>query len=332
MQDIVAAGLISGGAEVVYWPHPIRRPHADVIHLHWAEAASMGRLARRSLPIAWLVMRRLEAAVRRHRRRGGRLIWTAHNILPPRSRHQCAGPDDRQRAGADLLAGGRRHLHVPRHRARNSRASIPALAARAHVVRHPSYATHFARLPTRPDDFWRKELGIDPSCQMMVLGGLVRRYKRIVETIRTFVDCALPDTVLVIAGPCYDPVYEAEVSEAAARSDCVIFRPGRLDDPDFHALLREGSYILVPQEKAQNSGTLIAALSAGTPAIAAATPANREIAALVSAGWITLVDTFDAASLRRAVLAADGTTGRPDLSAFDPAFVADRHKEIYDGR
>ena len=327
---ILAEGLAAQGAAIAYWRNPLRQPRADVIHVHWAESVAMARGARRSLLLARLMMRRFEGILRRHRRTGGRVVWTAHNLRPheadtsPRGRMVTA-------ALARIYAQADAVVCMSDASAHELASVYPTLADRARIIRHPSYAGHFGGLAARPEQLWHDRLGLAPAARLMTLAGLVRRYKRIVETIRAFDTAALPDTVLVIAGACHDPAYEAEVTEAAARAQRVVFRSGRLDEPDFHALLRESAYILVPQDKAQNSGTLIAALSAGTPAIASATTANNEIAALVGAGWVTTFETLDAASLAGAVGDADGAIGQPDLAAYDPSLVARQHLEIYHG-
>lgn len=300
------------------------------LHLHWPEAPLHGRLSRRSEAAADAAYRLLVAAADRVRGRGGRVVWTAHNLAP----HGLPAPHAGrvfERWGPRLLARVDTVVAMSAAGAGAVRTALPAVAgARVVLVPHPHYRGVYG-VPD-PRDV-RARHGIPPAAHLTVAAGLIRPYKGIPALVAAFATAARADEWLLVAGACHDPAHRAEVARAvAAAGPRVRLAVAPLDDADFAATVAAGDLFAGNFDAVLNSGSVLAALSLDRPVLAPASAPLAELRDQVGAGWLSLFDApLDAATLRRHLdlLRAAPRTARPDLAANDPATVARAHLALY---
>ncbi len=301
---------------------------APNLHVQWPEYLLHHPLARRSRLAAdalyWGLVRTLD----RVRRRGGRVIWTAHNLHPHEfpTRHAEAAF---ARWSPEIT--GRIDTLV---------AMSPATAAEVSRV-HPSLATTVAEIPHphyrgwfRPGDpaALRVRHGIPGSVHLTVAAGLIRPYKRIPALIASFAEAARPDEMLLVAGPCPDPAQRAAIEALARTVPQVRLALGALDDTTFATTVAAGDLFVANFQAILNSGSVIAALSLDRPVLAPRLGALADLAAQVGPGWLSLFDGPLTPDILRTALDAIRATppsGRPDLAANEPAAVARAHLELY---
>ncbi len=321
----------------VFLPGDVRN-----LHLHWPEYPLHGRLARRSAVAADGAYRLLVAAADRVRRRGGRVVWTAHNLAP----HGFPSPHG---AAAYARWAPRLFEHVDTVVALSDagasavRAALPAVAeARFAVVPHP----HYRGVYGRPDPSGvRAGLGIPVQAHLTCAAGLIRRYKGIPALIAAFAAAARDDEWLLVAGPCHEPALAAEVARAAVvAGPRVRLAIGPLDDRTFAATLAAADLFAANFDAILNSGSVLAALSLDTPVLAPRTATLAELQSQVGPGWLTLFDrlpgdpslapcgaSLDATTLRRHLdsLRTAPRAAPPDLDRNAPATIARAHAALY---
>jgi glycosyltransferase involved in cell wall biosynthesis len=168
---------------------PVAAQHADqtLWHQHWLQCSS--------LPTCAKSFARLSAAGL-YRARGGRILWTVHNLKPHVDRYAAAN--------RTLTASMRKladHFHVHSHAAGQELCRAWDVAPeQVVVVPHPAYDTApIARADARAA--LRAEYGIDLTAERTFLVfGLIARYKQIVEAIAAFDGLDPKRVQLVVAG------------------------------------------------------------------------------------------------------------------------------------
>ena len=349
-------GAAAGGIASVFLPGRARN-----LHLHWPEYPLHGRLARRSEPAADAAFRLLVAAADLVHRRGGRVVWTAHN-LAPHGFPSPHGPAAFARWAPRLLARVDTVVAMSAAGAAAVRAAIPAVAgARFVLIPHPHYRGVYApgevsvaealreRLaaPTRSDDRGlggalggipraaavRERHGIPRGAHLTVAAGLVRPYKGIPALVAAFAAAARGDEWLLVAGPCHDPAHRAEVERAAlAAGPRVRLAIGALDDRAFAATMAAADLFAGNFDAALNSGSVLAALSLDRPVLAPFSLPLAELQAQVGTAWLSLFEPpLSATNLRHHLdaLRAAPRARRPDLHPNDPATIARAHLALY---
>jgi glycosyltransferase involved in cell wall biosynthesis len=239
-----------------------------VLHLHWlarvlrgaaSEAEARGRVA------SFL------AALDGFRAAGGRIAWTAHNVLP----HDTRFPDVDVELRRGVVARAEL-IHV---------LSEGTVAAAAPLYEIPPekvvHLPHPAYLGVYPDDVSdadaRRAYGLGADDVVFGLVGHLRAYKGLDELLDAFeaLSASPPDARrrrLLIAGtPAADPTIEALLEKARAHPDVVV-DARRIPADELSLPLRASDVIVLPYRSSLNSGALLLALSFGRPVIAAASP------------------------------------------------------------
>jgi len=334
MRIVFGAPAFAEGAELRSLPMAIAGRNIPNLHLHWPEYPLHGRLARRSAAATDVAYRLLVAAADRVRRRGGRVVWTAHNLAP----HGFPSPHAAEayaRWAPRLLARVDTVVAMSAFSAEAVRAALPAVAqARFVRIPHPHYRGVYC--PAHGGDV-RARHGIPAGAHLTVAAGLIRPYKGIPALIAAFAAAARDDEWLLVAGPCHDPAHRAEVERAAAAAPPRV-RPrvrlavGALDDAAFAGTLAAADLFAGNFGALLNSGSVLAALSLDTPVLAPRSEPLAELAAEVGPEWLALFEPpLDAPGVRRALDALrEAPHGpRPDLTANEPEAVARAHLPLY---
>jgi glycosyltransferase involved in cell wall biosynthesis len=300
------------------------------LHLHWIEYLLHGPLCRRSPRLTDAGYAALVRTIDRVRRRGGRVVWTAHNLAP----HGFPSPHGEaayRRWAAEILGRVDTVVAMSPAVAHTVAGAVPEAArARTVVIPHPHYRNQYRGAPNRGAA--RAGLGLAGAGHLTCAVGLIRRYKRVPALIDAFVAAAAADEHLLVAGSCDDPDLRAEVTRAAARSDRVHLRLGPLSDADFAIAVRAADLFVANAAEVLNSGSVIAALSLATPVLAPRQGGLVDLQAQVGEDWLRLFESaLDAAMLRASIDASRATVfvGEPDLAANDPEAVIAAHLGLY---
>ena len=297
------------------------------IHWTWGflPGARVPQLVRR---ICRLYFRVLLAFARRI---GLCLVWTAHNLLP----HRPVFDDDSAARRTLLSAVDAVIVHHPKTAADLAErfGKLPP------VVVAPQGGAELPPLPTR--DLARRELALPKDRLALVFTGRILPYKGLLELFAALAQLS-PDErariALRIAGE-PEPVSHRDELVAAAKLlpdlDLTI-EWGRISDARYATYLAAADLALFPFRAITNSGSVITALSAGTPVLVAGHPtlaALPEPAVLRYApndGQDALIGTLRVALARTP---AEWMAARADAASFAAtatwATAAAVHRELY---
>lgn len=265
----------------------LRQPACDVFHAHWPENAFWGRIAHLG-PAAKEVCARLSLArMRNVRRRGGILVWTAHNLAPHGSMSESTAQVwhryfDAFRQQVDLVIS---MTHAARERLLES---YPDLADRRHVViPHPHYRAAYP--PPVEKAAARRALGLRGDGRLICAIGYMRRYKGLTQLIRAFRAVARPEDGLLLGGDCPED-YLAALDRNREGDERVRIIPRRISDDEVAAIFSAADGCVVNHQTLLNSGGLMLALSFDCPVLARAHGSISELARSLGERWIA---TFD---------------------------------------
>lgn len=217
-----------------------RQGQASVFHLHWEDA-----VLRTPGVTAEGFLNRLQA----FRGRGGRVIWTLHNLAA----HDPAleGRLADLRAGLFQLADVI-HLHsLPAVAAACQRWDLPLPKVR--VIAHPSYDGHY---PQADRAQARAALGVQDARMVALLPGRIAAYKQPQALIAAFLAVAGPQDRMVIAG---QP--EAGLALPKTGDPRVVLRLAHADATEVALLHAAADLVVLPYQLSLTSGS---ALLAGT--------------------------------------------------------------------
>jgi beta-1,4-mannosyltransferase len=305
----VTPGLVANGVTVA-------------LHLHWLNRITRSATDEADAAVeVQAFLARLDAFLAA----GGRLVWTAHNVLPHDSRYPAADTVLRQgladrAALVHVVAGGTAE-------AIGDRYTLPPPDRVVHVP-HPSYRGAYPEGPAR--DQARLSLGLTPDELVYAFVGAIRPYKGLAALLAAFDEVSAdgrPRRLLVAGNPDKSAAVEAAIDAALAHPN-VLLSTGLLPAEEIATVLRAADVAVLPYRDALNSGVLMLALTFGLPVVAPAIPGVLELVdARVAATFQPGEPGALADALRRAdQLPGDAATARAleIAAAHDPDTLSDR--------
>ena len=283
------------------------RRDIDILHFHWDPQQKyvqrspdrMTRMLRRLRAerlVPWWDVVSFVTLLAAARILGYRLVWTIHEIRPhesEHSRHDILASRALARLSNLLLA----HDAGTAERARNA-FGLPA--AEIHVVPHGSYVGAYPA--GRGRDAVRSELGVSADAFVFLAFGHLRTYKEFPLLLEAFESLPLPSARLVIAGVPWDASMRKIVSAAAERDSRIRLLLEPVPVEKVEELFKASDAAVFPRGDGWTSGSLILAMSMGTPVVAARRPTYAELIDGEAAGW--LFEPGDVSSLKECLSAA----------------------------
>ncbi|HET7530038.1 MAG TPA: glycosyltransferase family 4 protein [Mycobacteriales bacterium] len=315
---LYAARERSGASIEEFTPRLTGQRRVDIVHVHWPDAPLNKPNPVKALGRATQMLGALAMA----RRRGARLVWTAHNAGTHVRRHPLAERVfwrllDRLLDGWIALSPVTVDVVTERH---------PRLAGKpCAVIPHGHYRGAY------PDDVdgptARARLGLRPQDRVLAMVGRVKPYKGADELVRVFGELADDDARLLVAGRCDDEALRERLSALAAADPRVTLELRELADDELQVWLRAADVAVLPYVDVLNSGSALLALSYDLPVVAPAAGALRELAERLP-GWVrgytgplTAPDLAAALDVR--------SVGRPDLGWCDWDPIAEQTLALF---
>jgi beta-1,4-mannosyltransferase len=253
----------------------------DIAHFYWPEWSV--RRHRGSLVMlldTWLFF----ATLRIIKLRGTKVVWSLNNFLP----HE---PD--RRALID------RFIHTfaryVDHTICSSHTLLEEFIREYPILRgteariHPS--SHYKHV--YPDDGLtqaaaRERLRLPRDATVLLLLGMLRRYKNISHLIRCFAEVApaRPDAFLLIAGPTMDDAFAAQLRRACRMHERIRLDLKYVEEPEIQVYLRAADCLLWPATLPGNSSTVMLALSYDCPVLVPLRGPFMELEESLGAEWV----------------------------------------------
>jgi beta-1,4-mannosyltransferase len=257
------------------------RKRYDIVHLHWPEYCVNGR----GICVALFWSCALFAAMCWTRIRGGKVVWTVHNLQSHLQQHPAL---ERRfwRIFTALLNG---YIALTDAGAEQARHRYPSLRAKpGFVIPHGNIREAYPEVEI-PREAARQRLGIPADAKVLGFFGSVERYKGILELVEAF--SALEDSraVLCVAGKSdLSPSERKRMEDIAARDGRILLQLGYIPDSDVTAYIRAADLVVLPFREILNSGSAILALSLDRPVLVPAKGSMMELQQFAGAGWVHL--------------------------------------------
>ncbi|MEM8696130.1 MAG: hypothetical protein AAGE05_08945 [Pseudomonadota bacterium] len=308
--------LLSDGLEALGWQ--VREPAvgqafaepADIVHIHWPQAAL-------NQPAAIAIRRaaRLFATLSAQRRRGAKIVWTAHNIDSHDSRRPRL-----ERLFMQQIAGLLDGLIVLSDASRDRAIKVYPQLARLpwKTVPHAIYGDAYPKARTR--DAARTHFGVTGERPVVGIVGDLKPYKGLDIVLRALEDMRPRTVTALVAGrfpdaDCRDAAMR-QIDGARTAGHDVALHEGRLDNQEMVDALATCDALLLPYRNAMNSGLAILAIERETPVLMAANPALRELEREVGSPLVKTSARFDAPTIADFAAHAHEQRSALDSAAF----------------
>jgi beta-1,4-mannosyltransferase len=320
--EIVAGQLRSAGATTVDVQHPSRlRPgDIDVLQIHWADCIFWGDSTNwRSAADATSTLR----SIARLKEYGVKISWLVHNLQPHDLNWTSKIIWPAYAAALARLTDGFLTL---------SEKTLPLVAAQfpfrpgtpSTWIPHPRYPSPGTDTDRAAD---RRTWSMNDTVLNLAFVGLIRDYKGVLDVANLVAKIPPGRVTLTIAGRVSNYRLGQKLQAIAHKSPAVRFHPGYLDDAQFASLVSAADYIVLPFTSSLHSGSLIHALSLGTPVLTTANPYAADVQARVGPQWVTLFEPPLSPEILLALPPAP--TGLPNLDFFNPDTLGTRLLEFY---
>jgi glycosyltransferase involved in cell wall biosynthesis len=273
------------------------RSRRDVgwLHFHWPEAyyQDLEAPVALRLPVALVLVVSFSAQLRLARLLGYRIAWTIHQVLP----HEMVSRVLALRAARSLARASSVLIAHDRPTADRARAELGGSAREIAIVPHGSYIGVYP--PGRSRDDVRAELGISPEAFVFLSFGYLRAYKEVDFLLREFAAADLTDACLVIAGSAKDAEVAEHTRRAALADPAVKALVGFVPNDRVAELFGACDAAVCARIDGGTSGSIVLALSLGTPVVAARLAGYEQLVGSDAAGW--LFEPGEGKSLRAAL-------------------------------
>lgn len=237
----------------------------DILHLHWLEEYFLPRrppdrptIARARAAFSLAVFRRLK-------RRGAKIVWTAHNLQNHEKR--LLSVDRAMHRAVGQLAD----------RVITHSESAKAVVIQTHGIEDPSrvvvvpHAHYIGVYPPAGRDRAevRREYGVDDDGLLYLNFGRLRRYKNPGALIRAFCAAQLEGRAkLLLAGQPHTPDLAEELEAASRNAPNVLIDDRFIPDEEVTARFEAADVVVLSFEEILTSGSAVLAMSMGKPIIA----------------------------------------------------------------
>ncbi|NUL48780.1 glycosyltransferase family 4 protein [Cellulosimicrobium funkei] len=233
-----------------------------VYHLHWLSFVHQGvNTARKAAEQS----NRFLSLVRRFRQNGGRLIWTVHNMVS----HDARFPDEELRL-QQSVANEADLIHVMSEDTPELvRGVLDLPAEKVLCVPHPSYLGAYEDYVSR--DQARLMLGLEPDEIVYVVLGAIKAYKgieRLLDAFTALLERSPKPRRLIVAGSADQDESTQDLVRRLRMHPYVLLQDRRVPGDEVQRLLRAADLMVLPHERALNSGGALLGPSFDLPIVA----------------------------------------------------------------
>ena len=270
---------------------PNLRHRYDVWHVHWPEAL----LNIRNPALASAKLAAFLAMIDWVRLRGGKIVWTVHNLKAHDNLHpRIEAMFYRRFIGHvdGVISLSDTGLQMAQEKFGRLR-DLPAV-----IIRHGHYRNQYPQCP--PDA--RAALGIDDDTRVILFFGEVRGYKNVDALVRAFRGVKDERVHLLIAGRPKNAELGAGIAKEAARDTRVRLELAFIEPARVGKYFGAADLVVLPYRHILNSGAALLALSFNRPVLVPDIGSMGELAADFGDKWIRKFSgEIDAAKLESAL-------------------------------
>ncbi|MFZ0747570.1 MAG: glycosyltransferase [Terracidiphilus sp.] len=228
--------------------------HQDIWHVHWPESL----LNIHNAALAAFKLSSFLAMIDFVRRRGGKIVWTVHNLRAHDGLHpilearfyRCFIP-----RVDGIISLSETGLNLARERFPRLRG-LPAA-----VIPHGHYRDEYPRCEGNA----RAELGVPANAHVMLFFGEIRSYKNVDALVRAFRRVRNSNALLMIAGRPKSALLGESLAKEAALDSRVRLTLQFIEREQVSRLFAAADLVVLPYQHILNSGAALLALSLNRP-------------------------------------------------------------------
>ncbi|MFK0003914.1 glycosyltransferase [Paenarthrobacter sp. NPDC090522] len=242
-----------------------------ILHIHWTSFILHGIT---SYNTAKKKIQDFRAAINDIKSKGGKIVWTLHNIIP----HDSLYPDLEMQI-QQFLAEQADVLHVLSDASAEMMSAALTIDKRKLVnVPHPNYRLTYEDYVTRRNA--RLEFGIGPNDRVYVLLGALKAYKGLDRLLKAFDGFRAGDPsirrVLLVGGMADESAEVTEFVKKCLKHPDILIEPKKVPNHMVQNYMRAADVGLAPYTRMLNSGAVLLYQSFDLPVIASDVPAIWE--------------------------------------------------------
>lgn len=313
---ILVRGIVEQGVNIEHYTGWHSPRNVDVFHIHWLEAFTWNRFAKRNRFVRQILANRIIRFAKAVRARGGKVVWTSHNLRP----HDSKTVDPvYQKFSDQMLPLLTDVISMTEAGKAQLLEAYPQLSnARHKVIPHPHYRDYFDQLGT-PD--------VPSRTNQAVVFGMIRPYKQVPAIVQAFRRLDGDQTLVILGNGPADEC--ARVQDAIGDDARITFRRGRYADEDLIALLRSSTLSIFNFSEILNSGSVLTALSLNCRVVSPAHDVIRDIHNEVGDDWLQMFDGDITSDIIARAFEAGGEASEPMFNESEPSVVAREHVKLY---
>jgi len=232
---------------------------AEILHLHWPEYAlglsPLKALAHLGLLFVGTIFCRL---------RGGKVVWTVHNLSPHENRYPFfEGFFYRALShvtdGLIFLTGTSYNIFRETKKMRGFWRKPSA------VIPHGSYAPLYPNMPTQEEA--RRKLDLPDFGKVVLFFGAVRPYKGVEEVLSAAAELSNQEVFFVLAGKPLTEAYRRELMQKAISPNVRMYLE-HIPEEEVPLFFAAADLVVLPYRRILNSGSAFLALTFGKPILA----------------------------------------------------------------
>lgn len=261
-----------------YQTRHLLQGHVDIWHIHWPESLIETKSGSR----AWFSAQQYRLLLHIARRRGIKLIWTIHDLVP----HDLVYPRIEWSFWQDVIDRVDGVIALTRKGLDLAREKYPHLqTCPSFVIPHGHFRDAYPRTVTREEA--RQTLGIPPKKRVIAHFGQIRPYKNVPRLVQAFRALPGDDLMLLICGRISkrtggrDEIVDAAEGDPRIRLELRYIKP-----EEIQLFLLAADLMVFPYSEILNSGSAILALSYDRPIVVPNLGALPELRDLVGDTWM----------------------------------------------
>lgn len=247
----------------------------DIWHVHWPDAL----LNIRNPALAWAKLTAFLAMIDWIRLRGGKIVWTVHNLKAHDGLHPGLEAMFYRRfipRVDGVISLSETALRMAFEKFGRLR-SLPAA-----IIRHGHYRNTYAQCATDA----KSALGISDGKRVILFFGEVRGYKNVDLLVRAFREVQDNRVLLLIAGRPKNAALGLHIAKEAARDSRVRLQLSYIDAARVSQYFGAADLVVLPYRNILNSGAALLALSFSRPVLVADFGSMSELRADFGDDWI----------------------------------------------
>ncbi|AKH68652.1 glycosyltransferase [Spongiibacter sp. IMCC21906] len=305
----------------------MRISNENILHVHWPDKLVGDRRRWRMIWRCW----KLHRAIKKLHKKGGKVVWTVHNLKPHTLRHPELANKLFEKFidlvdGFIFLSSESRQLFFSAHREAEKKPHA--------VTPHLHYAEYY-RLRV-DQNISRNSIGIAEGQTVLLMFGKISEHKGLRHLIDAKQRCKLDNVRIIVAGgAASDSVTKADLGDARADPSFVV-RASHVETEQVAAYFEMTDGVILPYTAILNSGTAVLALSLNRPVIAPDMGSFRSLSNEFGSDWVHLyAPPLDAEKLSAACQWLQNRQGKgalcqaESLKSCDPAVVAKQTEDFY---